>query len=104
MKYTWTARILVAVIFAVLLGFLLGASVHHNLIKQNQLGRDAFIAYQSSRFDRSMVHPHSALVYIAVSVFLFGLFFAVYEMVSAGAVFGLKAITSSKKVEVKEQA
>ncbi|MGD0955697.1 MAG: hypothetical protein ABR953_02565 [Candidatus Acidiferrales bacterium] len=49
---------LVGRIIAVLLfGLAIGFYFHHDHVTWNQLGREAFLAYQSQRFDRAMAVP-----------------------------------------------
>lgn len=68
------------VLFAIGFGALYGESIQMDHEKWRSLGRDAFLAFQSHRFDAFMVHPSPGVVYIAISV-LFGVgLFALYEV------------------------
>ena len=69
-------RLLATVIFAVVIG----SYMHHDYMKWNRLGRDAFLAYQDHRFDTSMAHPHSAMIPIASSVIVLVAAWVFYEL------------------------
>ena len=70
------------IISATLLGTLAGWGVHHNLITWNLRGREAFMAYESRRFDMNMVTPHPVLSNVIVTVlFALGLC-VVYESIA----------------------
>jgi hypothetical protein len=67
-------------LFAIGLGVVYGESIQLDHAKWRSLGRDAFLAFQSHRFDAFMVHPSPGAVYVAISV-LFGVgLFALYEV------------------------
>lgn len=72
--------------FAVALGVLSGQAIARDNAKWHALGRDAFLAYQSNRFDRTMAHPvPGALHIVGFTLFVVALL-AMYEVASfAGA-------------------
>ena len=63
MKQNWMSRVVVAI----LLGSLCGWFVHHDLVKWNLRGRDAFIAYQMHRFDLYMTSPRPLVHYLVTT-------------------------------------
>ena len=69
-------------ISAVLMGIFLGSYIHNDYAKWGQRGRDAFIAYQSQRFDQHMANPHPTMVTIIASILFVVVFLAVYEILA----------------------
>jgi hypothetical protein len=67
------------VLSAVILGLLFAAYISHGYSKWGILGRDAFLTYESGRFDRYMVpnHPLSAPTFGTLAVVFFAV--ALYE-------------------------
>jgi predicted small integral membrane protein len=76
---------------AILLGSMFGWYVHHDSVRWNQLGRVAFLAYQTQRFDRYLVSPTPAAFTILFAAVMTVGFFALYELVS----FALSKVFSS---------
>lgn len=50
------------VVAVLLFGFLTGLYIHYDFGRWNRLGREAFLAYESNRFDQSMAFPPGASV------------------------------------------
>ena len=69
-------------ISAVLMGILLGSYIHNDYVKWGQRGREAFIAYQTQRFDQHMANPHPTMVTIIASILFVVVFLAVYEILA----------------------
>jgi hypothetical protein len=67
------------VLSAVILGLLFAAYISHSYSKWGSLGREAFLTYESGRFDRYMVpnHPLSAPTFGTLAVVFFAV--ALYE-------------------------
>jgi hypothetical protein len=67
------------VLSAIILGLLFAAYISHSYSKWGILGRDAFLTYESGRFDRYMVpnHPLSAPTFGTLAVAFFAV--ALYE-------------------------
>lgn len=64
---------------AVALGVLAGEAITRDYEKWHALGRDAYLAYESHRFDRYMAHPGPGAIHIlTLTLVLLGVF-AVYE-------------------------
>ncbi len=70
-------------IAAVLIGMLFGSYIHHDYVKWSQRGREAFIAYQTHRFDRFMLSPHPAIATVFTFTFLMVIFLGIYELLAA---------------------
>jgi hypothetical protein len=58
---------------AIILGLLFSAYISHGYSKWGVLGREAFLTYESGRFDRYMApnHPLSAPIFGALAVVFF---------------------------------
>jgi len=69
-------------ISAVLMGIFLGSYIHNDYAKWAQRGRDAFIAYQTQRFDKQMAAPHPTIATIIASILFVVVFLAVYEILA----------------------
>jgi hypothetical protein len=76
-----TSRVISAVLVCILSGYW----IHFDYVRWHQRGRDAYLAYQSHRFDQSMASPHPALVTIVGVFMVIGAFLAIYELIAAGA-------------------
>jgi hypothetical protein len=70
-------------IVAVAMGTLLGLYVHNDYVKWGHRGRDAFLAYQSHRFDQYMSLPYPAMISIIESIVFVAVVLAVYETVAS---------------------
>jgi hypothetical protein len=80
----------VKLFFAVALGVLAGQAIDRQEAKAHDLGRQAFLANQSARFDRDMAHhTHSGLNVLGGAILVVG-FLAAYEIASF---WGAKCIT-----------
>jgi hypothetical protein len=90
MKSERTARLMAVV----LIGISFGLHVHHDHAKWRQLGREAFLASEASRFDRVMLTPHPPIVAIIASCTTALFSFGVFELLAAGLwkVFGMKTL------------
>jgi hypothetical protein len=79
-------QLVIKFLFALASGTLMGYLVHLSHLKWNGLGREAFLSYQTSQFDRFMAKPDSGVGLIIVStIFVLGLG-ALYEgTANAGA-------------------
>ena len=71
-------------ISALVCGLLFGRYIHHDYMKWNQRGRDAFLAFQANRFDHFMSPPHAAWITVTAMSLVVILFLAVYELVALG--------------------
>jgi len=69
-------------ISAVLMGIFLGSYIHNDYVKWGQRGREAFIAYQTQRFDQHMANPHPTMVTIIAAILFVVIFLAVYEILA----------------------
>ena len=47
-----------------------------------QIGREAFLAKQATRYDRQIAHPDSIVIEIIAGLFLLGILFAAYELIA----------------------
>jgi hypothetical protein len=67
------------VLSALILGLLFAAHISHGYSKWGTLGRDAYLTYESGRFDRYMgpSHPLSATIFGTLAVVFFAA--ALYE-------------------------
>ena len=65
MKFTVIIKFLLLLSF----GALFGVSVHADYEKWHSVGRDAFLAYETRRFDRYMLNPGTG----ALSIFTFAI-------------------------------
>jgi hypothetical protein len=90
MKISLLAKLL----FLVASGVLLGEITHAGYTHWNRLGRDAFLSYQTHRFDLYMSSPRSALLSCAVFVIFTIGFGALYEATGFAAE---KIFASSKR-------
>lgn len=68
--------------FAVALGVLSGQAITRDYAKWHALGRDAFLAYQANRFDRSMAHPAPGALHVMTLTLLVVSLVAMYEVAS----------------------
>ncbi len=64
----------------IILGVVLGWYVHHDEVKWNQRGRDAFISAQMKRFDQNIVKPKPLVPLTVTSIIGAGFFFGAYEL------------------------
>jgi hypothetical protein len=95
MKRDFISRI----ISATPLGGLVGWEIHHSLITWNLRGREAFIAYETRRFDMSMATPSPVLSNIIVAV-LFALgSCVVYELIAYCLSSVMKGSPSEKRAD-----
>ena len=70
-------------IAAVLIGILSGYYLNFDYVRWSQRGREAFLAYESHRFDRFMLSPRPAIVTVFVVSFVAVVFFGLYELLAA---------------------
>ena len=68
------------VLAAILLGAMLGWLVHSDSVKWKQLGREAFLADQSEKFDSTDADPTPLSVMLVVSSVLTLVLFGGYEL------------------------
>jgi uncharacterized membrane protein YkgB len=76
------SRIVGRIIAAIILAVLIGLYDHHMHVAGSQMGRDAFIAKETARFDRHFATPDPVVVDVMSSIILFGIFFCVYELIA----------------------
>jgi hypothetical protein len=81
-------RMISRIISAVIFGFLLALSLHHDREKRGQLGREEFLAQQAARFDSSFARPVSLAFESFAGVCLAVGLFGAYEL----AAFGIEKI------------
>jgi hypothetical protein len=79
MKRHTKAKLLAATILILLAA---GYS-HFYRTHQQQIGREAFLAYQAKRYDTFLVRP-SGVSEVAGAVLAFGILFTVYELLALG--------------------
>jgi hypothetical protein len=87
-----TAKYLLKLLFAAGIGGLFGEYVAKDHERWFRLGRDAFLAYQTHRFETQMAHPRVGFAFvIGMAIFSVGVA-AVYEIVGlvGERLFGLR--------------
>ena len=70
------------VIAILLLGMLFASYTNHDQQKWRRLGRDAFVAHKSERFDRFVARPQPFVVIAFAALFVAGLLFGFYELIA----------------------
>ena len=73
-------------ISAAVLVLVLGVFFHVRGLQYGRMGREAFLAYQTKRYDRHYAFPEPWSSSIFPSVVLFGGFLATYELLSLGII------------------
>jgi hypothetical protein len=63
----------------VVTGVLYGLWSNEMYLKWHRLGREAFMAHQSQRFDKFYANPHSSMLWILVYLVFTMLVFALYK-------------------------
>ncbi len=76
MKFQYAFKVFFVVVF----GVLAGEGLTRDTSKWHALGRDAFMAAQSQRYERDMAHPVPVAFYVLGTTLLLLLFMAVYEV------------------------
>ena len=69
-------------ISAVVLGMLFGTYIHHDYAKWAQRGCEAFLAYQTHRFELHMQNPRPAMVTVVGATLVIAGFLAIYEILA----------------------
>jgi hypothetical protein len=64
-----------------LLGVLFAYYIEHDRLKWRQLGREAFLAHETERYDSWIGKPHPASATVIGAIIVAGLFFGLYELV-----------------------
>jgi hypothetical protein len=64
------------------MGILFGWYIHHDYVKWNRLGREAFSAYQLNRFDHYMASPRPIALTLFGAVIVVFIFLGVYELIA----------------------
>jgi hypothetical protein len=79
-------RILSKIISAGILATIMGCALHIVQQENVQMGREAFLAKEAARYDKEYhlsAHPSITLISaVVVSLFLYGVLFAVYELIT----------------------
>jgi hypothetical protein len=73
-----SARIISALVMSTLLAWY----IHHDYMKWNRLGREAFYAFQVRRFDHSMASPRPIAVTLLGAIIVVFPFLGIYELVA----------------------
>ncbi|HEU5234437.1 MAG TPA: hypothetical protein VFU50_16375 [Terriglobales bacterium] len=68
-------------IATLVMGLIFGWYNHHEYLRWNQRGRDAFISHEQQRFNSFMVHPHSVMFTIANAIVGSAVVFVFYELI-----------------------
>jgi hypothetical protein len=76
-------KLLVRVAAAVLLGGLFGLHVYHDYMKWSRLGLAAFLANQTTRFDKFMAYPKSPIAIVFEFAIVALLVAGLYELMVA---------------------
>jgi hypothetical protein len=72
-------RVLSRIISAVLLGMLFGAYMHHDYVRANKRGREAYLKHQEHRYDTYMANPTPFSKSALEGVIAIALFVGFYE-------------------------
>jgi hypothetical protein len=89
---------LVKLFLAALLGSLFGGLIAFDHSRWLHLGRDAFMAYQTRRFDMNMAQQNSGIgIIIGTAIFAVGLA-AIYETVAIGGERLLTRLSNQKEI------
>ena len=70
------------ILSALLLALLFAAYIHHDYTKWTNLGRDAFLANQSNRFDHHITQSHWIPMIIGIFIVI-SVFLVLYELLAA---------------------
>ena len=81
-----------------LLGLVLGSAVHHDQMEREQMGREAFLAKQATRFDKYHAKPHSIALDLVGTVFIGAAVVGVYELLAFGVSKALKKVYSGEEI------
>ena len=73
------SKLVIKFVLALTIGSVFGLVIHSDQEKWHQLGREAFLSYQSSQFDHN--HATAAGIMIVCAVFALGLY-SLYEGVA----------------------
>jgi hypothetical protein len=73
----FVSRVVAVLLFA----FPMSLYIHYDFDRWNRLGREAFLAYESHRFDQSMAFPRSLGFTMTGTLIIVVGFFGVYELV-----------------------
>ena len=76
-----TRNFISRIVAMAVMGILLGLYAHHDFVRWNARGRDAFLAYQSMRFERYMANPRP-IVLMVLSSIIGVFFFCIYEIIA----------------------
>jgi hypothetical protein len=89
MKHPLKAKIIAAAILIIIVT----TFSHISRARDQQMGREAFMAHQAKRFDTVLTHP-SLMGETAATTFIFGILFTIYELL----VIGLSRFVSDDRV------
>ena len=80
MRTSTTGKILAAL----LLSALMGLYIHHDYVRWNQRGKEAFLAYHAHRFDRDVATPRPIGPTILGTTMIVVVFCGAYELLALG--------------------
>lgn len=75
-------RIMSRILAALVLGVFLGCWAHHDYVSGARLGRDAFLAKESVRYNKFFAKPLPIAADIVASVIVIGCTIGIYEVVA----------------------
>jgi len=75
-------------IAAIAMGAIFGSYIHYDYVRWGQRGREAFLAYQTQRFDQYMANPRPAIATVFGAIIAIVGALAIYE----GLVFVLATV------------
>jgi hypothetical protein len=90
-------RIISRIISAVIFGFLLALSLHHQREKREQMGREEYLSHQAAQFDLLSEHPEPLAFESVVGVCLAVGLFGAYELAAYGISRILKGVAGGEE-------
>jgi hypothetical protein len=89
-------RTLSRLIAATIMVAVVASAINIDHLRRNRLGRDAFMEYQSERYERYFAHPDLNLS-VVESILLCGTFLLVYEIIAFNALKFLNILSEENR-------
>lgn len=87
-------KIVGKILSAGILAIICGYCSHFMDVNRGQMGREAYLLSQASRYDRDLAQPHSVVLYVIACLFMIGVCLAAYEIIALAIIKILEKINS----------
>ena len=76
------------------MGILIGTVSHFDYVKRGQMGRDEFLAKQSTRYDKFFAKPSPMAVDLVAGTIAAAGIYGTYELIAFGLAFALRKLNN----------